>query len=74
MSKWQPIETLTRDDGYVIGWSGRDDELSEREYFIGCQHDMRMDALTNEWTGRWRAVTYWMPLPAPPTDAPGDGS
>jgi hypothetical protein len=66
---WQPIETLTKGDGYVLGWSGRSDDCGEREYFMGRLYDIRPGALLNEWTGRWRGATHWRPLPSPPASA-----
>jgi hypothetical protein len=63
---WLPIGDLSKEDGYVLGWSERDDGVREREYFFGRLYDIRKDALVNEWTGRWRAVTHWRPMPAPP--------
>jgi hypothetical protein len=66
---WQPIEALTKGDGYVLGWSGRSDDCGEREYFMGRLYDIRPGALLNEWTGRWRGATHWRPLPSPPASA-----
>lgn len=77
---WRDIASLTRADGYVLGWTHRDDGCAERCWFIGMLYDMRANALLNEWTGKWRVVDRWMPLPAPPSPeliaagvVPGEG-
>jgi len=67
--RWMPVADLTDEDGYVLGWSERDDGVLEREFFFGRRYDIRKDALINEWTGKWRAITHWSRLPAAPLSA-----
>jgi hypothetical protein len=62
---WQPIADLA-DDAYVLGFYPREDGCIERCYFLGRRYDIRENALINEWTGRWRVVSHWMPLPEAP--------
>jgi hypothetical protein len=66
MEEWRPIADLTKADGYVLGWTMRDDECREREYFMGRLYDIRPNSLINEWSGRWRGITHWQRLPVGP--------
>lgn len=69
LAGWRPIETLTDADGYVLGWSARDDSNPAREYFIGRRYPFGKVGLVNEATARMRTVTHWRPLSAPPVRA-----
>ena len=68
--EWQPIETAPEDVWIV----GRLDGSARAPAFIGKKYDDPFGresatphlALVDEWTGRWKVVTGWMPLPEAP--------
>ncbi len=67
---WQPIADLDHDE-YVLGYSiyaAATEDCPVNVYFMGRRFH-RAGRLMNEWTGKSRPITHWMPLPAAPVIA-----
>ena len=60
---WKPIETLTAEDGIVVGLRAR--SVGRQPAFVGQMHNLRRDALIDVWTGRWVVCTHWADLNLP---------
>ena len=67
MSEWQPIDSAPEDKWIV----GKLEGNARAPAFVGKKYDERFPrdsgeprlALIDEWTGRWKLVSAWMPLP-----------
>ena len=66
---WQPIETLP-DNRWVIGkleGEGRAPAFVGKKYEL-AERAWGRAALIDEWSGKWKEVSAWMPLPAGPEE------